>query len=184
MQTLTVINKCLRAIGMSPLSSADQSNRVVAQVTNLLTEVTDEVLSQGWDFNSETFTLTADIDGEIAAGADWLVAKAPTGYELVDGRIRYLEGNTFVIPDDAQPMEIDVVLRWEFTQIPEHVARWVAARTVHDFALSKKGFTATVAKLGDKADQAELAAHNDDPGNIMPSLRAQAGRTPRTLDYE
>lgn len=64
--TLTAVNTMLTSIGQSPIVGLDQSNPEIATATLILDTTRQEILGEGWNFNSENgYTLTADADGHI-----------------------------------------------------------------------------------------------------------------------
>lgn len=66
MTELEAINRMLSAIGQAPVTTVDQTNPDVAICSRTLTQVSQEVQSEGWTFN--TFynkQVTPDVDGYI-----------------------------------------------------------------------------------------------------------------------
>lgn len=63
---LQAINVMLTSIGQAPITGLDSSNPEIASATLILDTVREEVLGEGWNFNSEKgYVITADSNGEI-----------------------------------------------------------------------------------------------------------------------
>lgn len=63
---LQAVNMMLTSIGQAPITGLDTANPEIATATLILDTVREEVISEGWDFNSEKgYSLMADADGII-----------------------------------------------------------------------------------------------------------------------
>ena len=65
-QELPAVNEILASVGQAPVTTLDQTNPDVAIAYDTLLNVSREVQSEGWTFNTEEFyKLTPDTNGEI-----------------------------------------------------------------------------------------------------------------------
>ena len=65
-QELPAVNEILASVGQAPVTTLDQTNPDVAIAYDTLLNVSREVQSEGWTFNTEEFyELTPDANGEI-----------------------------------------------------------------------------------------------------------------------
>ena len=63
---LQAVNSMLTSIGQAPITGLDTANPEIATATHILNTVREEVLGEGWNFNSEKgYTLLADANGEL-----------------------------------------------------------------------------------------------------------------------
>jgi hypothetical protein len=63
---LQAVNSMLTSIGQAPITGLDTANPEIATATLILNTVREEVLGEGWNFNSEKgYTLLADSNGEL-----------------------------------------------------------------------------------------------------------------------
>lgn len=63
---LEAVNVCLTNIGEAPVTSLESGLLVDAQIaSDIVDEISREVQSIGWNFNTEVFKLTPDTDGFI-----------------------------------------------------------------------------------------------------------------------
>ena len=65
-QDLPAVNEILASVGQAPVNTLDQTNPDVAIVYDTLLNVSREVQSEGWTFNTEEYyPMTPDANGEI-----------------------------------------------------------------------------------------------------------------------
>ena len=65
-QELPAVNEILASVGQAPVTTLDQTNPDVAIAYDTLTNVSREVQSEGWTFNTEEYyPMTPDANGEI-----------------------------------------------------------------------------------------------------------------------
>ena len=65
-QELPAVNEILASVGQAPVNTLDQTNPDVAIVYDTLLNVSREVQSEGWTFNTEEYyPMTPDANGEI-----------------------------------------------------------------------------------------------------------------------
>ena len=72
MQLLDAINLMLEAVGEHPVTAADTRHPTVAKARTILVQQRQQILSQGYWFNTFPATLTPDILGEIGIPSDTL----------------------------------------------------------------------------------------------------------------
>tara|TARA_R100000995_G_scaffold69678_1_gene38254 strand:- start:97 stop:702 length:606 start_codon:yes stop_codon:yes gene_type:complete len=143
---LESVNVILSTIGESPLNSLSGSLPVDGTVAkNVLSEVSREVQSAGWHFNTHyKATLTRDTNNKIPVGTNVvrveldpnLVSKAD--YDLVqrDGFLFNMAKNTDIF--DRNFEDVTQVLLLPFNEIPEQAKRYItirSARVFHDRTL-------------------------------------------------
>ena len=143
---LESVNVILSTIGESPLNSLSGSLPVDGTVAkNVLSEVSREVQSAGWHFNTHyKATLTRDTNNKIPIGTNVvrveldpnLVSKAD--YDLVqrDGFLFNMAKNTDIF--DRNFEDVTQVLLLAFNEIPEQAKRYItirSARVFHDRTL-------------------------------------------------
>ena len=143
---LESVNVILSTIGESPLNSLSGSLPVDGTVAkNVLSEVSREVQSAGWHFNTHyKATLTRDTNNKIPVGTNVvrveldpnLVSKAD--YDLVqrDGFLFNMAKNTDIF--DRNFEDVTQVLLLAFNEIPEQAKRYItirSARVFHDRTL-------------------------------------------------
>lgn len=143
---LEAVNAMLIGIGEDPINSLDTvSTSDVAVARQLLREMSREVQSDGWDFNSEKeFPLTRALDGTITVPPNVLsidIADSMSDrYDItVRGRKLYDKVNhTFTFPED---LKVDLVWLLEFEDMPETARRYVALAAAERFQKRVLGST-------------------------------------------
>ena len=143
---LEAVNTILSTIGEAPLNSLSGSLPVDGTVAkNVLSEVSREVQSAGWHFNTHyKATLTRDTNNKIPVGTNVvrveldpnLISKAD--YDLVqrDGFLFNMAKNTDIF--DRNFEDVTQVLLLPFNEIPEQAKRYItirSARVFHDRTL-------------------------------------------------
>lgn len=148
---LEAINQILAAIGESPVNSLESGYLEAVVAENILSEVSREIQSRGWNFNTEQNKLFAKtISGEIVLPTNILRVDATN---LADSRDLVQRGSrmydrvnhTYTIGEDVY---LDVVVQLDWEDLPEPAKRHItdkAARknqdrvvgsgTLHDFVL-------------------------------------------------
>lgn len=148
---LEAINQILAAIGESPVNSLESGYLEAVVAENILSEVSREIQSRGWNFNTEQNKLFAKtISGEIVLPTNILRVDATN---LADSRDLVQRGSrmydrvnhTYTIDEDVY---LDVVVQLDWEDLPEPAKRHItdkAARknqdrvvgsgTLHDFVL-------------------------------------------------
>lgn len=174
---LSAVNEMLSAIGEQPVNSLTGTN--VGDVTTALTklrEVSRELQSNGWEFNTEIeYPLSRNEDNHIPLPTNLLkvlvmAGDYPQGKVTTRGaRLYDTKNHTFVFESNLEGM---VVLLLEFTDLPEPARRYITIKAVRAFAASSQvgiddpQYTASseasalAALKKHEADVARAAGHN------------------------
>lgn len=146
---LEAVNVCLNNIGEAPVTSLDSGLLVDAQIaSDIVDEISREVQSYGWNFNTEVFTLTPDIDGFINLPAatlkvDSVQANAAEDLIMRGSRLYDKDNNTFVFTESKT---VEVVLFLDFDEMPETIRRFIALRSARVFQERQLGVDALSAQ--------------------------------------
>ena len=143
---LEAVNVILSTIGEAPLNSLSGSLPVDGTVAkNVLSEISREVQSAGWHFNTQyKTTLTRDTNNKIPVGTNVVRVDldpnliSRSDYDLVqrDGTLFNLAKNTDVFDRDFE--DVTQVVLLPFNEIPEQAKRYItirSARVFHDRTL-------------------------------------------------
>jgi hypothetical protein len=130
---LSAVNSILGSIGQSPITTLNFQNPEVSFIHNILTEVTKDVLNEGWHFNTEDHVkVSPDANGNITIPTNYLRydlnnGQADKHMDLVkrDGKLYDLVNHTDVFDHD---MELDVTYLFSFTDIPSVFQRYIISR--------------------------------------------------------
>ena len=143
---LEAVNTILSTIGEAPLNSLSGSLPVDGTMAkNVLSEISREVQSSGWHFNTHyKSTLTRDTNNNIPVATNVVRVELDPNleskgdYDLVqrDGKLFNLAKNTDVFDKDFE--NVTQVLLLPFNEIPEQAKRYItirSARVFHDRTL-------------------------------------------------
>ena len=143
---LEAVNVILSTIGEAPLNSLSGSLPVDGTMAkNVLSEISREVQSSGWHFNTHyKSTLTRDTNNNIPVATNVVRVELDPNleskgdYDLVqrDGKLFNLAKNTDVFDKDFK--DVTQVLLLPFNEIPEQAKRYItirSARVFHDRTL-------------------------------------------------
>ena len=143
---LEAVNTILSTIGEAPLNSLSGSLPVDGTMAkNVLSEISREVQSSGWHFNTHyKSTLTRDTNNNIPVATNVVRVEldpnleSKSSYDLVqrDGKLFNLAKNTDVFDKDFE--NVTQVLLLPFNEIPEQAKRYItirSARVFHDRTL-------------------------------------------------
>ena len=143
---LEAVNVILSTIGEAPLNSLSGSLPVDGTMAkNVLSEISREVQSSGWHFNTHyKSTLTRDTNNNIPVATNVVRVEldpnleSKSSYDLVqrDGKLFNLANNTDVFDKDFK--DVTQVLLLPFNEIPEQAKRYItirSARVFHDRTL-------------------------------------------------
>ena len=137
---LAAVNTILATIGEAPVNSITGTlplDAALAKTT--LTEITREVLSFGWHFNTfYDYTLSQDTDNKIPIASNILRVDldtnkySPQTYDTVkQGSFLYnKKGNTFTFD---QALDAVVIIHLEFEDLPENARRYITIRAARIF---------------------------------------------------
>lgn len=137
---LQAVNTMLSGIGEAAIAALPSTRADGIMAEAILDEITRDVLSHGWHFNTETITVTPNGSNEIPVDPTW--AKADLNdpsfykqdYDIVvrDNKLYNLITNSSTF---TTSMLLEVVLFQDFEKIPETARRYImikAARTFQD----------------------------------------------------
>ena len=143
---LEAVNVILSTIGEAPLNSLSGSLPVDGTMAkNVLSEISREVQSSGWHFNTHyKSTLTRDTNNNIPVATNVVRVELDPNleskgdYDLVqrDGKLFNIAKNTDVFDKDFK--DVTQVLLLPFNEIPEQAKRYItirSARVFHDRTL-------------------------------------------------
>ena len=143
---LEAVNTILSTIGEAPLNSLSGSLPVDGTMAkNVLSEISREVQSSGWHFNTHyKSTLTRDTNNNIPVATNVVRVELDPNleskgdYDLVqrDGKLFNLAKNTDVFDKNFE--NVTQVLLLPFNEIPEQAKRYItirSARVFHDRTL-------------------------------------------------
>ena len=143
---LEAVNTILSTIGEAPLNSLSGSLPVDGTMAkNVLSEISREVQSAGWHFNTHyKSTLTRDTNNNIPVATNVVRVEldpnleSKSSYDLVqrDGKLYNLAKNTDIFDKDFT--DVTQVYLLPFNEIPEQAKRYItvrSARVFHDRTL-------------------------------------------------
>ena len=130
---LSAVNSILGAIGQSPITTLNFANPEISFIYNILSEVTKDLLNEGWHFNTEEhIKVSPDVNGNITIPNNYLRydlndGQADRQMDLVkrDGKLYDKVNHTDVFDHD---MELDVVYHVAFEDVPSVYQRYIIAR--------------------------------------------------------
>jgi Tail tubular protein len=138
---LQAVNSMLTSIGQAPITGLDTANPEIATSTLILDNVREEVLGEGWNFNSEKgYTLLADANGELVIPPG--VLNMSVNQEDSYFRFRAIQRNgklydtlshSFNWGANAS-VSLDIVWDVEFEDIPAVFQNYIVQRACRVFA--------------------------------------------------
>jgi hypothetical protein len=143
---LQAINQMLVGIGQAPVVSLDIANPEIATALSILDSVSREVQGEGWNFNTEiNYPFTPDIDGTITVPNGILqISDNKTSnvqkYQTVlrNGKLYDKIAHSFTFPT-ANPLLCDIVILFDFEDLPQVFQDYIAQRSARVFAGSVVG---------------------------------------------
>ena len=132
-QELPAINQILMACGQAPVTTLDETNPDVAIAYQTLLEVSREVQSEGWSFNTEPhYVMTPDSNNEILIPNNVLqidLNKEDASDKQVirrNGKLYDKEDHTDKWTDGA--VECDIVWHFDWVDLPRPIQDYITAR--------------------------------------------------------
>lgn len=134
---LSAVNIILSGIGEAPVNSLSDTTSDVAVALNILAEVSKEVQTEGWQWNTEDdYPLTPGDDGRIKLHPSIVRVhfRDPDDRELVIrgqyvyDRIRH----TYTFPRETA-IKVTVTLLLAFEQLPEACRRYITLKSLRVF---------------------------------------------------
>jgi Autographiviridae tail tubular protein Gp11 len=148
---LEAVNSMLGTIGESPISTLSISGSVLTEMAkSVLHEISREVQSKGWYFNSEgDYPITPDLSGEITLPLNTLSVDPTNEFPTDDlvqrgSRMYDKKNHTYSI---GKTVKFDFIFFLPFTELPESLRRYItirAARLFQDRTIGSqelRGFT-------------------------------------------
>jgi len=136
-QELPAVNEILASIGQAPVTTLDQTNPDVAIAYDTLINVSREVQSEGWIFNTEEFyELTPDTNGEIVIPNNVLQidlhAEKDDQYEAVrrNGKLYEKINHTYdwTTLTNWDKVACDIVWLFDWVDLPRPIQDYIVAR--------------------------------------------------------
>ena len=136
-QELPAINQILSSCGQAPVTTLDQTNPDVAIAYDTLLQVSREVQSEGWTFNTEYhYEMTRDASGEVAIPNNMIQIKltensANAEFDCIrrSGKLYDRQHHTYDLSDiSGDNIECDIVWEFDWVDLPEPIQNYVTAR--------------------------------------------------------
>lgn len=179
---LDAVNVCLKAIGETPIDTLVNIGLTDAAIArDLLAEVTREVLSLGWYFNSdEAFVFALDTDNKAAVPPNVMSlrpSKADARRLVPRGGFLYdMDAKTNVF-DPASPPTLDVRWLFDFETLPETARRYITLRAARLFQDRVQGSDSIHSFTERDETQAQRALRMEDdafnPANVSTDTQDQ-----------
>lgn len=164
---LDAVNLMLETIGESPVNTLEVTGLSdVSIAVNTLTQTCREVQEKGWDFNTETLTLSPDADGYIN------IPESVLKLDPVDRSLPYVrrgrklynkKDNTFIF---TSTVELEVVYFLDFSDLPQPARTYVTIKAARRFQNKVLGDESVYAytKEDEQDALAEMKAHEIETG--------------------
>lgn len=130
---LSAVNSILASIGQAPVASLDFTNPEIAIIHGLVREVSIDVQSEGWSFNTEN-----NVEYYPNASGNFIVPANVIRYDVTDGQSNR---TTDVVTRNGKlydkvkhtdtftgPLNLDVVTLYEFNDLPSVFKRYIIHR--------------------------------------------------------
>ena len=160
---LEAVNTILSTIGEAPLSTLTGSLPVDGTTAkNILNEISREVQSAGWHFNSHyKVDLTRDADNKIPVGTDVLRVELNNKYDKSSYDVVQRDSYLYNLAKNEETFEQDftdntLVYILDFLKLPEQARRYItirSARVFHDRTLGAN----TIHKFSSEDEARSLA---------------------------
>ncbi len=158
---LSAVNLILRNAGETPVNSLSGVVPLEAsQARETLIEVSEDVQSRGWYFNTEVFELSPDNDGHILLPTNTLSVRTTGASKAIPvtsrGRNLYNMTPLATGPVFTGPMTVELVFGLDFEQLPSIARRYIALRAARVFQIRESGDEMNSQE--DNADEARALA--------------------------
>ena len=130
-QELPAVNQILQSCGQAPVTTLDQTNPDVAIAYSTLTQVSQEVQTEGWSFNLELdYEFTPDTNNEILIPNNVLqIDPAPEYFELDvirrSGKLYDKVKHSYIFTD---VLKCDVKWLFDWVDLPIPIQDYIIAR--------------------------------------------------------
>ena len=131
---LSAVNSILGSIGQSPITTLNFQNPEISFIYNILSEVTKDVLNEGWHFNKQdNKKVSPDSNGNFLIPNNYLRYDVHEG--LYDRNLDVVRRNgklfdnvkdTYVFTSD---LYFDITYLFNFNDLPPAIQRYIIART-------------------------------------------------------
>jgi hypothetical protein len=138
MTKLEAVNIMLGSIGESPIASLDSTGSAyVAIAKSVLDEVSRDVQSEGWHFNTSfKYSLARDVNGKIPVPSNAL--KVDTNDYHGEYNVTVRSGYLYDLEDHTdvftEALYCDIVFGFDFEDLPQVARRYIALRAARTFA--------------------------------------------------
>ena len=156
---LSAVNIVLSNIGQAPVTLIDNDNPMVVMAANVIDEVTSNLQSEGWSFNTEQgYPFTPDGSGNIAIPDN--ILQIDTDYYsdldvvLRNGKLYNKRTHSYTFEGKQ---ELNVTWLVEFDDMPEAFKQYVAMRAANLYAGRAVG-SAEAVKFGEREEAQARAA--------------------------
>lgn len=162
---LDAINSMLIGVGEAPVNTLNSGLQEAEIAALTLTTVSREVQSSGWTFNTDLkITLVRNTANNIVVPLNTLQVdtlglkrRYDTDVVLRSGKLYDRTKNTFEFTDD---IEVDIVLLFDFEELPEIARRYISLRAGRKFQENTIG-SSEMTQLQFKDEQNALFALRD-----------------------
>ena len=157
---LQAVNQVISNIGQAPATNLNTTNPQVSLAEDLIDQVSIDVQSEGWVFNTEQdYPFTPDnTTNQIAIPSNILQVDMPwgSGYNVVirDGKLYDRLEHTFTWTEQGK---LDVTWLFDFEDLPEAAKQYITIRAANLFAMRMTGST-EVAKYSEREEVNARAA--------------------------
>ena len=168
---LEAVNTILSTIGEAPLSTLTGSLPVDGTTAkNILNEISREVQSAGWHFNSHyKVDLTRDSDNKVPVGTDVLRVELNNKYDKSSYDVVQRGSYLYNLAKNSETFDQDftdntLVYILDFSKLPEQARRYItirSARVFHDRTLGAN----TIHKFSSEDEARSLAVMKQDEAN-------------------
>ncbi len=156
MTELNAINICLRAVGESPVITADSSNPYVFAARDIISDKSRDLQSKGWYFNTvKGFKFKRDVKGQLFVPQDLLSINTHAGVSVAirGNRLFDLKKASFIFDGD---LEADIVTFVKFEELPYVAAKLVAYMSAEEMQSSYESDRVKVVRLYEQIKDAEI----------------------------
>ena len=138
---LEAVNTMLGYLSESPVNSiADSSSLppIAALAKGVLEEVSREVQSQGWHFNTATdYTLEANVSGEFVVPDNTMEVDAvDPSVDVIQRNTRLFDRTNQSFEFDKDTMKVNITFLLDFEDLPEQARRYISIKAAR--ALSNR----------------------------------------------
>tara|TARA_R100000008_G_scaffold69802_1_gene47209 strand:- start:53 stop:682 length:630 start_codon:yes stop_codon:yes gene_type:complete len=137
-EELPAVNQILSSVGQAPVTTLDQTNPDVAIAYDTLLQVSREVQSEGWSFNTEIeYETTTDSNQEYTIPNNMLrvdLSASDSTYSTKsvvkrNGKLYDKYNHTYKITDTAsEEIKLDVVWKFDWVDLPIPIQDYIVAR--------------------------------------------------------